>query len=299
MTWKTAFGAGLYFAFFMLCVLTILWWHRSKRKYRLPFGNELRLLRGPGETQLKRYHRSEQDMLIWAVVAGGMPVLAAAAMLQWMARFPIVIQWIWLVLTIALFIATFLFAARWFARKAQAAFNQYLGYFGERIVAESLEPLKQEGWLIFHDVPAKNNGTSFNLDHVAVGPGGIHVIETKTRRTGGARPGFDDHTVYFDGHELVWPWGEDSHGLGQAEQHAEWLASQIERDVDERLRVTPVLVLPGWVVDRKPSQEPRLCLVANPKMLPDLLAREQNLLTRQQIDAVAATLESRCRDVEY
>jgi hypothetical protein len=159
--------------------------------------------------------------------------------------------------------------------------------------------LKQEGWQIFHDVPAKNNGTSFNLDHVAVGPGGIHVIETKTRRTGGARPGFDDHTVYFDGHELVWPWGEDSHGLGQAEQHAEWLANQIERDVDERLRVTPVLVLPGWVVDRKPSQEPRLCLVANPKMLPDLLAREQNLLTRQQIDAVAATLESRCRDVEY
>jgi hypothetical protein len=34
-------------------------------------------------------------------------------------------------------------------------------------------------------------------------------------------------------------------------------------------------------------------------MLPDLLARDQKNLNRQQIDAIAARLESRCRDVEY
>jgi hypothetical protein len=299
MTWKHGLLAGLYFAFFMLSAFAILWWQRRQKKMRLPFGDGLWLVRGPGETQLKRSRKFEEDMLIWLVVAGGMPVLIAMVMLQWLARIPEVLQWAWVALVVAAFVGTFVFAARWFAGKTRLSYNHYLGYFGERIVAECLEPLKQEGWRIFHDVPGQNNGADFNLDHVAVGPGGIYAIETKTRRKGNARPGFDDHRVYFDGHELVWPWGEDSHGLAQAERNAAWLAKLIESEIQMRLPVTPVLVLPGWFVERKPSPDARLCRVANPKILPDLLARDQNLLTRQQIDAIAAKLEVRCRDVEY
>ena len=127
----------------------------------------------------------------------------------------------------------------------------------------------------------------------------MFVIETKTRRKGEARPGFDDHKVYFDGHELVWPWGEDSHGLAQAERNADWLARLIEEELKERVPVVPVLALPGWFVERKPSSGARLCLVANPEVLPDLLARAQNRLDHQQITALATKLEARCRDVEY
>jgi hypothetical protein len=220
-------------------------------------------------------------------------------MLQWTKDVPGVMQWPWLILVLLVFIATYLAAARWFAKRVREGVNRYLGYFGERIVAEQLDPLKQEGWQIFHDVPAQNNGANFNLDHVAVGPGGVWVIETKTRRKGNARPGFDDHKVYFDGRELVWPWGEDSHGLAQAESSAMWLAKQIESELKTRIHVTPVLALPGWFVERKPSSDSRLCRVVNPKVLPDMLARDQGLLTRQQIDAIAAKLEARCRDVEY
>ncbi len=299
MTWKHALIAGVYFAFFMLSAFAILWWQRRQKKLRLPFGDEYRLLRGPGETQLKRTQKFEEDMILWVVVAGGMPVLVAATMLQWTNSFPEVFRLAWVGLTIAAFIVTFLGAARWFARKTRSAYNHYLGYFGERIVAENLEPLKQEGWRIFHDVPAKNNGTLFNLDHVAVGPGGVFVIETKTRRKGNARPGFDDHRVYFDGHELVWPWGEDSHGLAQAEQNAQWLEKWIGDETKERVTVMPLLVLPGWFVERKPSTGARLCRVANPKVLPDLLAGAQDRLSRQQIDVIASRLEARCRDVEY
>lgn len=299
MTWKHALIAGLYFAFFMLSAFGILWWQRRQRKLRLPFGEGLRLLRGPGETQLRCSRALEEDMLSWVVVAAGMPVVLAAAMLQWTGRFPPVLQLAWVGLTAIAFLLTFLYAARWFAGKARQASNHYLGHFGERIVAEYLEPLKQEGWRIFHDVPAANNGHRFNLDHVAVGPGGVFVIETKTRRKGGARPGFDDHKVYFDGHELVWPWGEDSHGLAQAEQNATWLAGLIEKETKDRVSVTPVLALPGWFVERKPSTGARACRVANPKLIPDLLAQDQDTLTRQQIDTIAAQLEARCRDVEY
>lgn len=299
MTWKHGLIAGLYFAFFMLSAFAILWWQRRQKKQRLPFGDGLRLVRGPGETQLKRSRKFEEDMLLWVVVAGGMPVLVAGAMLQWTGRIPRVLQLGWLALVILVFVGTFLLAARWFAGKTRQSYNHYLGYFGERIVAEYLEPLKREGWRIFHDVPGQNNGADFNLDHVAIGPGGAYVIETKTRRKGSARPGFDDHKVFFDGHELVWPWGEDSHGLAQAERNAEWLARLIEDETRERIAVVPVLALPGWFVERKPSTGARACVVANPKILPDLLARDQDRLDRQQIDAIAAKLEARCRDVEY
>lgn len=299
MTWKHALIAGFYFAFFMLSAFAILWWQRRQKKARLPFGDGLRLLRGPGETQLRRSREFEEDMLVWVVVAGGMPVLVAAAMLQWVSRIPPVLQWAWVALVIAVFATTFYFAARWFAGKTRQSYNHYLGYFGERIVAEHLEPLKGEGWRIFHDVPGEADGKPFNLDHVAIGPGGAFVIETKTRRKGSARPGFDDYKVYFDGHELVWPWGEDSHGLAQAERNADWLGRLIEEELKERVTVVPVLALPGWFVERKPSEGARRCLVVNPKSLPNLLAGDQDRLDHQQITAIARKLEARCRDVEY
>lgn len=299
MSWKAVLIFGAYFGLFTLTVLGILHWQKHRRRTRLPFGPETRLLRGPGESQLRQSRRLEEDGIIWLAVAGGAPALVGATMLSWVERVPSSLQLPWLVLAGVAFAGTFVFAVRWFARKAREANNRYLGYFGERIVAEYLEPLKQEGWRIFHDVPGRHNGHPFNLDHVAVGPGGVWVIETKTRRKGSARPGFDDHKVFFDGHELVWPWGQDNHGLEQAERSALWLARQIETELRERVHVSPLLALPGWFVERKPSRDSRLCKVANPKVLADLLARDQGLLTRQQIDAIAATLEARCRDVAY
>lgn len=54
--------------FFLLCVLAMLWWQRRQRKTRLPFGEEFRLLRGPGETQLKLSRRFEEDIPMWVCV---------------------------------------------------------------------------------------------------------------------------------------------------------------------------------------------------------------------------------------
>jgi len=300
MTWKTTLLAGVYFAFFMLCSFGIIWWQRRQKRVRLPFDAKLRLLRGPGETQRRLVQKSDEEGPLWVAVAAGMPVLVAAAMLQWLTRVPEVLQLGWLALTAVTFGATYWLAVRFFAAKTRESGNRYLGYFGERIVAEHLEPLKQEGWRIFHDVPARGkNGAAFNLDHIAVGPGGVYAIETKTRRKGHARPGFDDHKVFFDGRDLVWPWGEDNHGLDQAERNATWLADFINAGTPDYANVQPVLALPGWFVEMKPMQESRACIVVNPRMLPEVLGREDRVITRQQIDAIAAKIEGLCRDVEY
>lgn len=54
--------------------------------------------------------------------------------------------------------------------------NYAKGSVGEQAVAEALEPLKAEGWRIVHDLVDPEGG---NIDHLAIGPPGIAVIDAK------------------------------------------------------------------------------------------------------------------------
>lgn len=292
------FAVG-YILFFLLSAMAMIWWQRRQRKSRKPFGDDFRLLRGPGESQFKLYLKSEEDSLPFLGFSAAAPALVLVVLASGATRLPDTLKVAGLGVALAGFIVAFIYAARWYSRYTQQGYNRYLGYFGERIVAECLEPLKASGWRILHDVPGSNNGTKFNIDHVAVGPQGVFAIETKTRRKGSARPGFDDHKAYFDGRRLVWPWGEDNHGLEQAEQNALWLSNSLQSELGERIFVTPFLTLPGWWIENKPSQDSRLCRVTNPKGLPSFLTRGPVVLDPKQIAAIAAKLEARCRDVEY
>lgn len=299
MTWQNGLFLIGYFALFGASIVGLAWWQKQKRRSRLPFGDEFKLLRMPGETQLNLVRKADDDGVMWFVWAALVPSGVALLLLQGTIHLPRDLQVAGLAVTIAGFAVSFYFAARWVARKAQQSNNRYLGYFGERIVAEHLEPLKSQGWRIFHDVPGTGNGHRFNIDHVAVGPAGVFVIETKTRRKGGARPGFDDHKVYFDGRSLVWPWGEDNHGLEQAERNAVWLADTLTAETGERVHVTPILTLPGWWVEMKPSRDSRMCRVTNPKGLATFLPAGATMLDPRVIATIATKLEVRCRDVEY
>jgi hypothetical protein len=49
------------------------------------------------------------------------------------------------------------------------------GTRGERKTERALRPLSRLGWSFFHDLPTGRG----NRDHVAVGPGGVFLIETK------------------------------------------------------------------------------------------------------------------------
>ena len=299
MTWKKDLFYLAYMLLFGASVAALAWWQKQTRKTRLPFGDEFKLLRGPGETQLRLARKSDDEAvprLVWASV---IPVTVGMLLLLLTVGLPEEMQIAGAAVALGGFIAALFFTARWFANKARESGNRYLGYFGERVVAEHLEPLKAQGWRIFHDVPVTAQTHKANLDHVAVGPAGVFAIETKTRRKGSARPGFDEHKAYFDGRSLVWPWGEDNHGLEQAERSASWLADMLQAETGERVPVTPILTLPGWVVEMKPSRDSRTCRVANPKELAKLLPAGATVLDARQIDAIAAKLEARCRDVEY
>jgi hypothetical protein len=52
------------------------------------------------------------------------------------------------------------------------------GAWGEEWTAKALKGLETEGWVVLHDVPAAGG----NFDHVAVGPGGVFLLDSKRLR---------------------------------------------------------------------------------------------------------------------
>ncbi|GIG40652.1 nuclease-related domain-containing protein [Cellulomonas phragmiteti] len=64
-------------------------------------------------------------------------------------------------------------------RRAQAAQRSWsVGAEGERLVAANLAHLERYGWIALHDLrwPGRQRA---NIDHIAVGPGGIVVVDAK------------------------------------------------------------------------------------------------------------------------
>jgi hypothetical protein len=54
------------------------------------------------------------------------------------------------------------------------------GVVGERRTARLLDPLERQGWVVLHDLAVP--GSRANIDHLAIGPGGVFVIDSKQYR---------------------------------------------------------------------------------------------------------------------
>jgi len=293
-TWMSL-GIGLYVLVFMALVLGIGLLLLSRRKERAPL--EFKLLRGAGESLRREVAAMEENLpfcVIWAAFA---PIGAAYLVLVLISKiYPRTELWIGLLITFIVFGISAGLTGRWLWRRFIKLRNYRLGYLGERTVAESLAPLLAQGYQVFHDLPAENRGQSFNLDHIVVGPTGLFLIETKTRRKGRARPGFKDHEVTYDGQRLIWPWAEDRHGLEQAQNEARWLSDWIRQITGVNVGAKPILALPGWYVKctaRGPVN------VVNAKGLVSAIKGRGGIeLASEQIDLIARQLDARCRDVE-
>jgi hypothetical protein len=289
------FGFVLYIFLFMSAVIGIGLWRRSKRGERAPL--EFKLLRAPGESLRRRMAKFDENLFFFFIGAAmAPPTLAYLALLCVAKVAPKTNLYLGLGVVVVLFLVAAFICGRWLWKKIVESRNYALGYLGERTVAEALAPLLREGYHIYHDIPAEAGDRKFNIDHVVVGPAGVFAVETKTRRKGRARPGFKDHEVTFDGQQLIWPWGEDRHGLEQAEAEARWLSEWLHRRTGLDLAAKPLLALPGWYVKATARGAVN---VVNAKNLPMAVkGRGQRVLTGEQIDLIARQLEDRCRDVE-
>jgi len=261
-------------------------------KARLP--QKFVLLRGPGETLRRKIAGMDEDLPLGLMMRCVAPLVVGGGVLWLILRYGKAHVLAGMAIFAGVLVLGMAVNIWWIYRWFHQRRRNLLGYLGERAVGEELEPLRAEGYRVFHDVPG--DGGDFNLDHVVVGPTGLFVVETKTRSKGRAREGYEEHKVFYDGCKLIWPWGEDEHGLKQARNEADWLEKWLKRMTGMSLVAKPVLALPGWWVETR-SLGP--VAVHNPRNLPSYIrGKGERVLDAGQIELIARQLDARCRDVE-
>ncbi|GAT34058.1 nuclease-related domain-containing protein [Terrimicrobium sacchariphilum] len=272
-------------------LLLVIKGKRSKERWPEDF----KLLRAPGETLRRKIFQMDENVPQNAFLFVFVPWVIAWLILWGLPKLGKVFVWPSLILAALVLIVGLVVSCRWVYGSFIKRRDYLLGYMGERAVGEWLATLPRE-YRVFHDVPVDEGKGAFNLDHVVVGPTGLFAIETKTRRKGRAREGFADHKVFYDGRQLIWPWAEDTYGLQQATNEAEWLTKWIRQMTGLDIAARPVLALPGWWVE---TRTPGPVAVQNPKNLPThILGKGLCILDPQQVDLIARQLDSRCRDVK-
>ncbi len=160
------------------------------------------------------------------------------------------------------------------------------GRDGERIVAEQLDALKEQGFHVIHDL----TGDGFNIDHVVVSPKGIFTIETKTY----SKPKKGNAKVVYDGETVtVGSFAPERDPIAQAKHQASWLKRHLKESTGQDFPVRPVVVYPGWYVQRtvKSSQ----VWVLEPKQLEGFIKYEPVTLEKADVHLVSSRLKSYLR----
>jgi hypothetical protein len=292
--WIIVIPVGLY----LVIVFGVLVAARKLRKTRWPFKEEDRLLRGPGESLRKEVMRIDESF--FSELFGGIIaiLLGTAATLYVVTMLKLTLHAGWLLVAVVALFTAAISAIR-ICRLWKRRQGYHLGWFGERIVAEKLAPLRFSGWRVFHDVPFVSNGKTFNIDHVVVGECGLFAIETKTRRKGGTRGPESDDVVYFDGHALHWPrYKDDNQSLEQAEANAVTLTKWIYDEIGERVPAHPILVIPGWSLKLTCTGPHRQCRVDSANWIQNTFKDLKPCLSAKTVELVTRRLLSKCRDVE-
>ncbi|AWI08821.1 nuclease-related domain-containing protein [Ereboglobus luteus] len=295
---------------FIFCLCTVvcivlchaIWrWRENRNNERVTPG--FKLLRGPGESLQRQIAAIDDKLFSWLLNILGLPLImlastAGAYLLSGKTAFDgfvaILIQYV-----LPLVFIWTLYSTICLLRLLSKRRNLYLGYFGERIVSENLDPLRAKGACVFHDVPVSAEQGRVNIDHVVICPAGVFAIETKTRRKGPVREGRADGKIIYDGAQLAYPWGEDTFGISQAANNALWLEKTIAKTGNPNVPVHAILTFPGWRIELADSAANSVVCVLTPAQIPLHLETLPPKLTANQVKQLAQHLETLCRDVEF
>jgi len=272
-----------------LAVLGLMWWvrRRWRARFREPFYQPM--LRPPGWFCLQR---REEAMFDVAGISAALPV--SAMFIGILLSIPATRA---LGVAFAALGGPAAVGALWILRRRiETARTARLGFLGECAVAEALSPLSSAGWRIFHDVPMTGaNGKPFNIDHVAIGPAGVYVIETKARsKPRRAEPGSDQARIRGETIEL--PDGSYLQPLNQAKGNAASLRELLAGEGAEIRWVEAVVALPGWNLSYPKDAS---LMIRDPRNLTALLSGAPPRLAPEKVEAVAAILDRQCRTMRF
>jgi hypothetical protein len=255
---------------------------REAARWVLPF-DELQK-RPAGESTRLQLEKYSEKLNEWLLGISAVPVVFALGLtFQKQTTFVSITLFF---LVVAVFAAVAQRRIRWLLDKRR---RYRLGFEGERYVAAELNELMADGFRVFHDVPFDK----YNLDHVLVGPSGVFVVETKTRRKPISDKGKKQYKVIFDGEALRYPTGRDTDGLDQLRRNQQSLSKWLSAATADRIDARGILTIPGWWVEQTARADVQ-CL--NPGQIrAAVLATSKSVMTPQQIQRVSHQLMERSK----
>ena len=268
-------------------LLRFLKWKRRHRGQRPPFSDLL--LRSPGEGLRREIQDLNDEITAFITSASILPLLLTC---------------VYLISLISerergstgrlLFILGIGFGGYlvWKVQKlVESRKNLRIGLAGEMAVGEELNRLMLDGYHVYHDFPADR----FNIDHIVMGSSGVFAVETKAPSKGSRGKRTDEAKVIYDGKRLTFPSWTTTKPIDQAEAQAAWMSKWLSGAVGDPVRVSPMVTIPGWYIERK---SPNGIPVLNPKQVKAYLdGKKESVLSETMIKRICHQLEQKCRDV--
>lgn len=160
--------------------------------------------------------------------------------------------------------------------------NWQSGAWGEQATAKALAPLEKAGWIVLHDLEAGRG----NVDHIAVGPGGVFLLDSK-RLGGSVHVDNNGVTVRrLDDPDLSYQHPGSAHLLSLARRTHERVFAT------SRLRtwVTPVMVI--WAEFPQETAELDRCTYVHGDRLADWLRSRPQAIAPSRVDQIAQAVEA-------
>jgi hypothetical protein len=280
------------FLFPLLVVLGLLYlyrWYRGRKGFRSPLTRQL--LRPPGQSLRLRIEEISNTLNETLFVVALVPSLISGVILSRGFVSGNVIETFWIVLGAAIWVCFTAYYVRKIFKLLSERRDLRLGLDGELATAEELNQLMRYGYYVFHDFPADH----FNIDHVVIGPAGVFAVETKARSKG-IMKGKQDAMVIFENSRLKFSNHQESESIQQAKGQSKWLAEFLRKSVGKPVVVKPILVLPGWLVERR--EKDASIMVINPKEAVQYITLNSKMLDEQTVQQIKYQVEQRCRTIE-
>lgn len=204
-------------------------------------------LRGPGQALRDRLDHAFAGLFLDGALG---PIVVLAPMVYGMGRMLFADRQNWLEWSLygGLSTALVLICCLRLISDFQRIRRLKLGLACELAVGQELQRLirpETHPFFIFHDIPAD----TYTIDHVAVTPHGVFVVETRARTQPLNARGVPQTQVAVEGTRLRFPGWSERQPLRKTCQAAAWLRHWLSRECDTEVPVAGILALPGWDID--------------------------------------------------
>ncbi|MGI9305927.1 MAG: nuclease-related domain-containing protein [Gammaproteobacteria bacterium] len=173
--------------------------------------------------------------------------------------------------------------------------NHFLGYLGERAVANELDKLGRPQWRVYHDFDSGYG----NIDHIIVCLKGVFCVETKTLR----KERDESETLTFkDG--ALWR-GErkfaKSDPIKQSRRNAARLHKYLSEECvksasGEAIPFIPsIIAFPGWRVEIMHGHHDKGIIPCNPKQIGTIFPKRDDAVSVKMFGKICEAIEKKNR----